>query len=212
VRTAALALGLLAAAPACRAEGPAPGAQCHYSYSVWNTKARRSLTRRSVAKPASELRADEKGPLGCTPCEEDQVEVILSNGLAFKACRQASASLKEALDAALTAGQRIETVLGYRAQMSKGPADKAGNRTQLSNHAFGAAVDLNEAHNGLYSSCVSWSKSCKRIMGGRWDPRDPLSLGETSPAVIELGKVGFLWGGRIEGRQKDFMHFSPTGY
>jgi len=42
--------------------------------------------------------------------------------------------------------------------------------------------------------------------------KTPTGLGETSPAVIDLGKAGFLWGGRIEGRQKDFMHFSPTGY
>ncbi|MBI5243751.1 MAG: M15 family metallopeptidase [Elusimicrobia bacterium] len=97
--------------------------------------------------------------------------------------------------------------------MSRGPTDGRGNRTEISNHSFGAAVDLNEENNGLYEKCFAWSKKCALRKGGRYRPgEDPLSLREESPAVVELKKAGFLWGGRIAGNQKDFMHFSPTGY
>jgi len=188
-------------------------AQCHYSYTVWNVKARRSLIHRTVSKPYSELTRAEKGPLGCTPCEEDQAEITLSNGSQFTACRKAGPAIKTALEAALAKGQRIVSAVGYRPQVSKGPADKAGNRTELSNHAFGAAVDLNEEHNGLYENCIAWSRKCRLRKGGIYRPgADPLSLSKDSPAVVEMRKAGFSWGGEIEGRQKDFMHFSPTGY
>jgi hypothetical protein len=188
-------------------------AQCHYSYTVWNVKARKSLIHRSVSKPYGELTRSEKGPLGCTPCEEDQADIVLSNGVGFKACRKAGPAIKTALDAALAKGQKIVSVVAYRPQVSKGPADASGNRTELSNHSFGAAVDLNEEHNGLYDNCPAWSKKCALRKGGAYRPgADPLSLSKESPAVVEMKKAGFLWGGEIEGRQKDFMHFSPTGY
>lgn len=204
-----LAAALLGAA---WAQEPAP-AQCSYTYTVWNVKARKSLIRRKVSKAYSELTPAEKGPLGCTPCVEDQVEVALSNGLKFQVCKKAAEPVKKALEAALSKGQKIVSVVGYRAQMSKGDVDKDGNRTVLSNHAFGTAVDLNEEHNGLYENCIAWGPKCRLRKGGRYRPgTDPLSLTEESPAMAEMKAAGFEWGGKIEGRQKDFMHFSPTGY
>lgn len=186
--------------------------QCHYSFTVWNVKARKSLFRKEVAKPYAELTEREKGPLGCTPCEEDQEEVRLSNGLKFKVCRQASGAVRRALEAALSQGQRIVSVVGYRPQVSRGPVDGQGNRTQLSNHSFGVAVDLNEEHNGLYERCPVWSPACRLRKGGPYRPgSDPLSLTPEGPAVAELGKEGFRWGGVLEGQQKDFMHFSSSG-
>ncbi|MCX5796667.1 MAG: M15 family metallopeptidase [Elusimicrobia bacterium] len=204
-----LAAAALLLAVCARAEEPA---QCHYAYSVWNVKAKASKAHRTVAKPYAQLTAKEKGPLGCTPCEEDQVAVKLPNGLELRACRLVADKIHDALEAALSRGQKIVSVVGYRAQMSKGPADKSGNRTELSNHAFGVAVDLNEDYNGLYNSCFSWSPKCVLGKGGKYRPGSELSLTEQSPAVQEMKKIGYDWGGKIEGRQKDFMHFSPTGY
>jgi len=206
------ALLLAAALPAGAQEPPARPSQCHYIYTVWNVKAKRSLARRSVAKPYSQLTEDEKGPFGCTPCEEDQTEVMLSDGLRFKACREVAAQVREALENSLSEGQRIVSIVGYRPQMSKGPVDKHGDRTQLSNHSFGAAVDLNEEYNGLYNNCTAWGRICVLAKGGPYRPEHELSLKESSPAVKHMKKAGFEWGGKIKGRQKDFMHFSPTGY
>ena len=210
---AAAALFWALPARSAPAEGaPLAAGECHYTYSVWNVKAKASKAHRSVAKPYSQLTDQEKGPLGCTPCEEDQAPVKLSNGLEFRACRRAADKIREVLEAALARGQKIVSVVGYRAQMSKGIADKSGNRTELSNHAFGVAVDVNEGYNGLYNDCVAWSPQCVLGKGGRYRPGSELSLTEESPVVQEMKKAGFGWGGKIAGRQKDFMHFSPTGY
>ncbi|MDQ7050893.1 MAG: hypothetical protein Q9M92_15725 [Enterobacterales bacterium] len=48
--------------------------------------------------------------------------------------------------------------------------------------------------------------------GGAWNPSQEGSLTRDHPIVLELKKAGFKWGGEIQGKQKDFMHFSPTGY
>jgi hypothetical protein len=45
-----------------------------------------------------------------------------------------------------------------------------------------------------------------------WHPDQAGSLTKESPIVIELKSIGFKWGGEIEGKQKDFMHFLPSGY
>jgi hypothetical protein len=184
---------------------------CHYEYTIWNTTQRRVSGRRVIDKPRAELTDEEKGPLGCTPCREDQVEVKLRNGLEFLACLKIATPLREALDGALERGQDVRTVVGYRAQMSKGPADKDGNRTELSNHAFGVAIDVNENQNGLYDHCVTWSPACRLIKGGPYRPGEGSILAD-SPLVAAMKAIGLEWGGRIAGRQKDFMHFSPSGY
>ena len=204
-----LAFVVHAAAPAFAAEP----ARCHYSYTVWNVKTRSSLLRRAVDKPYSELKKEEKGPFGCTPCEEDQTRISLSNGIEVKVCSGAAGGLRGALEDALRRGQKISSLVGHRPQVSRGPADAHGNRTQLSNHSFGTAVDVNEGSNGLYEDCPEWSSRCILRKGGLYRPGlDPLSLTAESPAVVELEKMGWKWGGRIAGKQKDFMHFSPTGY
>jgi hypothetical protein len=208
-RRGLIAAALLAGAAA--AQSPAPR-ECHYSYTIWNARARRSLGRRAVAKPYSELTAEEKGPLGCTPCEEDQVEVRLSDGLRFRACRVVAARVRAALEASLADGQRLVGVVGYRPQVSKGAADAQGNRTLLSNHSFGVAFDLNEDFNGLYDRCPTWGPGCVLIKDGPYRPGSELSLTEASPAVRRMKEAGFDWGGLLPGKQKDFMHFSPNGY
>jgi hypothetical protein len=205
----ALLTALCAAASAAPAAAPR---ECHYAYTVWNARARRSTERKVVAKPYAELSAAEKGPLGCTPCEEDQAAVRLSDGLSFRACRAVAERVRAALEQSLADGQKLVSVVGYRPQVSKGALDGLGNRTALSNHSFGVAFDLNEDANGLYSDCPRWGSGCARTKGGPYRPGEPLSLTESSPAVVRLKQAGFGWGGLLPGRQKDFMHFSPNGY
>ena len=71
---------------------------------------------------------------------------------------------------------------------------------------------INEAWNGLYQDCAAWGPACVLMKGGPWKPSDPRGLRRKSPLVVALGEAGLLWGGAIEGTQKDYMHFSPTGY
>lgn len=192
--------------------GKAEPAKCHYEYTVWNVKEKRSVERRKVAKPYRDLTRAEKSPEGCTPCEEDQELVTLSNQLQFRACKILASKFKAALEAALSQGETIKSVVGYRSQVSRGPVDAKGNRTELSNHAFGVALDINEDFNGLYSQCHRWSPKCVLVKGGKYSPGSPLSLVKSGPIVQELVRAGFRWGGEIAGQQKDFMHFSPSGY
>jgi hypothetical protein len=194
-------------------QGHGTGARtCRYEYTIWNVHERRVVERRAVEKDRGDLSAEERGPFGCTPCREDQSEVTLGNGVRFLACTALAPRLREALDRALEQGQEIRTIVGYRPQMSRGPADASGNRTQLSNHSFGVAVDVNEMQNGLYDRCLVWSPGCRLLKGGPYRPGETGSIRAESPVVIEMEGIGLKWGGRIAGRQKDFMHFSPTGY
>jgi len=185
---------------------------CHYEYGIWNVAAGRVIERREVARPRSELGPEEIGSWGCTPCVEDQTRIELSNGVSFRICARVAARIQQGLERALKQGMPIETVVGYRPSMSRGPLDSAQNRTQFSNHAFGAAIDINEAHNGLYAGCPVWSQGCTLIRGGPWQPGLAQSLTADHPVVLELALQGFLWGGQIAGNQKDMMHFSETGY
>jgi hypothetical protein len=204
--------GATAALLAAALAAPSFTDTCRYEYTIWNTKEHRVTERRVVEKDRADLSAEERGPLGCTPCREDQAEVSLGNGLRFLACAALAPRLREALDRALAQGAEIRTLVGYRPQMSRGPVDARGNRTQLSNHSFGAAIDVNEMRNGLYDDCLVWSSACRLLKGGPYRPGETGSITADSPVVIELEVAGFKWGGRIAGRQKDFMHFSPTGY
>lgn len=207
MRWVVLALVLLLARPGITAEE-----RCRYEVTVWSAVERRTTRTIRVDKPRSALGADEIGPLGCTPCREDQVEVPLTNGRSVTLCRAIAADVARALEGALAEGAVIETILGYRPSMSRGHADENGERTLLSNHAFGVALDVNEAWNGLYQDCPTWGESCLLMKGGAWQPADPRGLRRRSPLVVALGEAGLKWGGAIEGTQKDFMHFSPTGY
>lgn len=187
-------------------------AQCSYTYGVWNIQHRKITRRVQVKKLRIDLRTDEVGDFGCTPCIEEQVEVRLSNGISFSACNRIAAPVQDALEQALFLGQKIESVEGYRPTMTRGSTNAQGERTILSNHAFGAAIDINRAHNGLYDQCFSMNPTCRLIQGGAWNPNHPLSLTKTNLIVKKMIASGFLWGGEIDGKQKDMMHFSRTGY
>ena len=187
-------------------------AQCSYSYGLWNVQAKKIIRWVSVRKSRSELLPQEIGDFGCTPCIEDQVQIKLQNGITFSACHHVAPKLEEALNESIAMGFRIISIEGYRPTMTRGAVDPKGNRTVLSNHAFGAAIDINRSNNGLYDNCVQMGPQCRLIQGGRWNPDNPLSLTREHPLVHHMRSLGFQWGGQIQGKQKDMMHFSKTGY
>ena len=186
--------------------------RCSYSYGLWNVQAKKIVRWVSIEKHRSELRRDEIGDFGCTPCVEDQIEIKLRNGITFTACRHIAPVIEDALNESIENNFTIVSVEGYRPTMTRGAVDEKGNRTVLSNHAFGAAFDINRAYNGLYNNCVQLGPQCNLIQGGHWSPDNPLSLTKDHPLVQNMTSLGFRWGGEIQGRQKDMMHFSKTGY
>lgn len=186
--------------------------QCSYSYGLWNVQAKKIIRWVSVNKSRAQLLPQEMGDFGCTPCTEDQKKLTLQNGITFSVCRHIASAVEEALNESIEMGVPIVRVDGYRPTMTRGPVDPQGNRTVLSNHAFGAAVDINRSHNGLYDNCIQMGPQCRLIQGGRWNPESPLSLTKDHPLVRTMLSLGFRWGGEIQGKQKDMMHFSRTGY
>lgn len=186
---------------------------CTYTTYKWNTHLRRAVDYRTVRHPYSDLQPDEVHEgTGCTVCEEDQVEIRLPGIDAFRVCRILEPKIRMALVAAVEEGQEIFSVTGYRVGMTKGEVDADGNRTQFSNHSFGVAIDINERQNGLYDLCATFGPGCRLLKGGTWSPGRLGSLTIDSPIVKALRGIGLRWGGEIEGNQKDFMHFSPSGY
>lgn len=185
---------------------------CEYSYTVWNTRLKKSVGPFRVHKSYSELSQIEKGPKGCSPCEVDQETIRLTNGVQFKACRVYAESFKNVLNNALKKGKMIRSVVGYRPSISKGKEDQRGMRTEFSHHAFGSAIDINEEANGLYGNCLNWNPGCQLIKGGVYSLSNPLSIRDKDEFVTLFQGIGFQWGGKIQGIQKDFMHFSLDGY
>jgi len=96
---------------------------------------------------------------------------------------------------------------------SKGTLNADGERTELSNHAFGTAIDINRMQNGLYNNCYEWGPACELTLGGRWRPGEIKgSLSPNGGIVQKMKSLGFKWGGEIPSLQKDFMHFSLSGF
>jgi hypothetical protein len=95
---------------------------------------------------------------------------------------------------------------------SRGAADGNGNRIGFSNHSFGTAIDINPEQNGLYDNCITFGPQCRLLRGGEWRPGTPGTLDKNGDIVTLFKQAGFQWGGEIVGKQKDFMHFSLTGY
>ncbi|OIO57461.1 MAG: hypothetical protein COX57_00030 [Alphaproteobacteria bacterium CG_4_10_14_0_2_um_filter_63_37] len=202
---------LFAAPPLGLAQADEPS--CHYTTYRWSTFAKSAVDVHSVRHPYAELQPTEIDPAtGCTVCEEDQIEISLPGLAPFRVCKRIKIQVWAALNQVLAAGAEIDSVVGYRVGMTKGAVDDRGNRTQFSNHAFGVALDINERHNGLYDHCPTFGPGCRLLRGGKWDPGQIGSLTPDHPIVRALDNVGLKWGGQIEGLQKDFMHFSPSGY
>lgn len=188
-------------------------AQCTYSTYKWNVRERKSVGHIKVVKPVSELTAAEKdSATGCTVCEEDQVTLSFPGLRPIKVCKHIAPRVQKIIEELQRQQAPLQDIVAYRVGMTRGDVDKAGNRTGFSNHSFGVALDINTEQNGLYENCVNITPSCRLIKGGKWDPKQKFSLSKNSPIVLEFKSNGFRWGGEIAGQQKDFMHFSPSGY
>jgi len=186
---------------------------CTYELQLWNVIEKRSVTTKNVEHSYSELRPEELDPAtGCTVCSEDQ-ELISTPPLPpFSVCFKLAPSVRSILGDMVRRGALLRTVVGYHVIKSRGVIDKNGNRTGFSNHSFGTAIDLNSEQNGLYDNCISFGPECRLIRGGEWKPGVPGTLDKNSDIVKMFKQAGFQWGGEIAGKQKDFMHFSLTGY
>lgn len=186
---------------------------CTYNTYQWNTYTKQAERFTQVKKPYSDITEEESDEItGCTICQEDQVELFIGNSRPFLICKHVAMDIQYALEKAISLGQPVVEVIGYRVGRTKGKIDQNGNRTQFSNHSFGTAIDINPEFNGLYDNCISYNSSCRLIKGGRWGPDQEESLRADSFIVEVMRSVGFIWGGKILGKQKDFMHFSLSGY
>lgn len=187
--------------------------QCSYSTYKWNVNQRKAVAHERISKPRSALTDAERDPAtGCTVCEEDQVELQLSGLRPFRVCHLLAERFRQVLTALQAQQAPLQDIVGYRVGQTRGDIDAAGNRTGFSNHSFGIALDINTDQNGLYDNCYSYGPQCRLIKGGKWDPKQSTSLTADSVIVQMFKKHGFRWGGEIAGKQKDFMHISPTGY
>ncbi len=186
---------------------------CHFDLYRYNVKRKEIEGPKRVSMLRKDLPKDYIDTKnGCSVCEEDQVRVTLYNGKSFLICKVFASAIESALNTALISGFRINEVTGYVVKKTRGKIDNQGYRTGLSNHSFGLSIDINRAHNGLYENCERFSKECRLAHGGSWSEKNELSITESTALVKLLAKNGFQWGGKIVGTQKDFMHFSPTGY
>jgi len=209
-------LSLLISAPQMLAgERPQNPETCTYAVGIWNTREGKVTRTVRVEKRYAEISDGERDPsvAGCTVCTEDQVPVQLPGLETFSVCHVIANKVREGLQELITRGEPIFSVSAYRPVRSKGALNNGGERTELSNHAFGTAIDINRMQNGLYGNCYQWGPSCRLILGGPWRPGQ--SEGSLSPdgAIVKKMKwMGFKWGGEIKASQKDFMHFSLTGF
>lgn len=186
---------------------------CTYNTYSWNTTIREAVDHKTVNKPYDELiPAEVDAFTGCTVCEEDQRTVSIPPIQPFKICHIIAPGVEEILQSLVDRGEPIFSITGYRVGNTRGVVDEKGNRTHFSNHSFGIAFDINADLNGLYDNCIAFSESCRLIKGGAWRPEQRGGLSIDSPLVRAFQSMGFKWGGQILGQQKDFMHFSPTGY
>lgn len=186
---------------------------CTYETFNWNVRQQRPVNVHTVTHPYSKLAPEEVDTrTGCTVCQEDQRLMQVGNLKPFFVCDKIAETVRDTLEHLLSAGEVVLEVTAYRPGRTRNPLDEDGNRTGFSNHAYGAAIDINRAKNGLYDNCVQFGPECRLIQGGAWIPGNPGALDRDTPIVLSMKKAGFKWGGEIEGKQKDFMHFSATGY
>lgn len=186
---------------------------CTYETYKWNVKFKRAVDRKTVKHSYSNLSKEEVDSItGCTVCKEDQVEINLPGLKPFFVCKLLATDVEQTLLNLIKQGEYITEVTGYRVGMTRGKPDSENNRSQFSNHSYGIALDINSQQNGLYDHCIKFSTNCRLIRGGPWKPGVKGSLTKEGSIVRHLTQLGFRWGGLIAGKQKDFMHFSPSGY
>lgn len=197
---------------------------CTYETWTWDSVQKKVVNLERVQKTRSDLTSGELGTVeGCSVCEQDQIEISVDvrkdqksseqgeSLKKFKVCKKYRKKISSALKAAIDAGFPISSLVGYRVGKSKGPLNSLGQRTEFSNHSYGVALDINSEKNGLYDFCPVFSPACKLIRGGPYVLSAPGTILGNSILYTSMLKEGLKWGGEIQGKQKDFMHFSPTG-
>lgn len=186
---------------------------CTYETYKWNVKLKRAVDRKIIKHSYSNLSKEEvSSTTGCTVCKEDQVEINLPGLKPFYICKLLANDIRHTLLNLIRQGEYITEVTGYRVGMTKGKPDNEYNRSQFSNHSYGISLDINPEQNGLYDHCINFSTDCRLIRGGAWSLDNKGSMKKNSSIVKQMKQLGFRWGGEIAGKQKDFMHFSPSGY
>ncbi len=216
----------LSAAPAAAQPAKTPDrvtpATCEYSTYAWSVTAKKAVDHERIRKPYAEVTAAERDPRfpECSVCEADQTEITLEGLKPVRVCWRFADDVRGALRAVQASGEfELRTITGYRPGRTRGRVVD-GRRTQLSNHSFGVAVDINARHNGLYGRCKLAApakaavdlKGCKRRMGGPWAPRKAPKLTIERSGVVHREFTKFWrWGGDLTGALKDFMHFSVDG-
>lgn len=186
---------------------------CSYSTYRWNVYETKAVDYQEIIKARDDLQPYEiDEETGCTVCREDQQLITIEPIAPFSVCKYFASDIKDSLEYLIAQGETIFSVVGYRVGMTRGEVDATGNRTGFSNHSFGIALDINPQQNGLYANCIEFGPECQLRMGGHWLPGESGSLTESGLVVQEFKAIGFKWGGEIAGQQKDFMHFSPSGY
>ena len=199
---------------------------CTYSSYHWNVKTKRAANRKKVSKPYADLNADERDPIDpqCTVCEEDQRTVpIPGTDHTVRVCWKYAERVEAAMTRIVKSGTfQFSKIKGYRPGKTRG-AVKNSLRQQWSNHSFGTAIDINSNHNGLYRGCKlapdqltgeRVRKKCRLGVGGKWDPTVRPKKTITRESIVYKAftqDVKWGWGGELEGRMKDFMHFSLDG-
>lgn len=185
---------------------------CSFTDWAWHSEEERAVDYQDIRTTRDRLKPAQRHPtLHCSVCKEDQAEVTLSNGLNVSVCAILAEDIERALERSLASGFEVKSLSGYRVGRTRGPLDNSGLRTEYSNHSFGVAIDVNADANGLYDRCEVWGQSCRLRRGGHWDPNHPLSISRDKDIYHVFRAAGFQWGGELNGRQKDFMHFSLTG-
>lgn len=185
---------------------------CTYETWDWDVNQRKAVNHQQVRKSKAVLTPEEKGSLpGCTVCEEDQIDIQIQGVPPFKICKILQIQLNRALQKVVQEGFPLFSIVGYRVGKSKGPLDSLGRRTQFSNHSYGTAIDFNSERNGLYDACIHFGPQCRLIRGGDYQVGRPGTITRDSGLYRALKVEGFKWGGEIQAKQKDFMHFSQTG-
>jgi hypothetical protein len=199
-------------APVSGEDRPMP-LTCTYEMSVWNVNQKRSADRKVIRHPYSELTSQEIDlSTGCTVCREDQEQIHVPPYPVFFVCHKIATRVKAVFEELRRSNASVFVAVGYHAIKSRGVSDRIGNRTEFSNHSYGTAIDINPEQNGLYDRCPEFGPDCRLLRGGEWRAGVPGTLEHKGEIVRVMKKMGFGWGGEIAGNQKDFMHFSLTGY
>ena len=200
--------------------------RCIYQIYNWSTTQNKAVNHRAINKPYSDVYGDERDPNDprCTVCEGDQVTIYPSQlGLAidpFKVCWAHKDGMIKALSRIKATGKfDLKSLTAYRPGRTRGTIID-GLRTEMSNHSYGTAIDINRSQNGLYKNCnvtVTDAKSiqnCTLSHGGHWNPQTrPLTSIARDGDVVRIMReeLGWDWGGKVPGSTKDLMHFSKDG-